>query len=339
MHHARRPGRTPNVRTAARAWTGTACRRSSGPDGSSSHGPDNLILREATGTTKRSKFAAVNGALPTTIIVSGLALAGYALLLTARNQRMGAILLGALGVLEILLLVLVGMIVARLIGGGHPADLAVLIGYLIGIPLDTGGRGVLGGAGTIPLGPGGGRRGRAGRCRAHGPAASDLAGHPCLSQRRCPSPPRRSRPRPGLARAGCSSPSTASSRSQLPRVPRCRSRRSSTTPRSPMCCRPSPAWSTSSRRSPSLPAVRRHAGSPSCHARSSSSACWRSAPGASSTQPLSPMPPCGPTTASATASSRLSFPFSACSGCATGPRRDRSQRTIAPTAPSTAPRP
>ncbi len=64
----------------------------------------------------------MNGALPTTIIVAGLALAGYALLLTALNRRMGAILLGALGVLEILLLVLVGMIVARLIGGGHPAD-------------------------------------------------------------------------------------------------------------------------------------------------------------------------------------------------------------------------
>jgi hypothetical protein len=89
----------------------------------------------APGTTKRSKFAAVNGALPTTIIVAGLALAGYSLLLTALNRRMGAILLGALGVLEILLLVLVGMIVARLISGGHPADLAVLIGYLIGIPL------------------------------------------------------------------------------------------------------------------------------------------------------------------------------------------------------------
>ena len=77
----------------------------------------------------------MNGALPTTIIIAGIALAIYALLLTAFNQRMGAILLGALGVLEILLLVLVGMIVARLVGGHHPADLAVLIGYLIGIPL------------------------------------------------------------------------------------------------------------------------------------------------------------------------------------------------------------
>jgi hypothetical protein len=86
-------------------------------------------------TTERSKFAPVNGVLPTTIIVAGLALAGYAVLETARNRRMGATLLGALGVLEILLLVLVGMIVARLAGGHRPADLAVLIGYLIGIPL------------------------------------------------------------------------------------------------------------------------------------------------------------------------------------------------------------
>ena len=89
----------------------------------------------APGTTKRSKFAAVNGALPTTIIVAGLALAGYALLLTALNRRMGTSLLAALGVLEILLLVLVGMIVARLVGGGRPTGLVLLIGYLVATPI------------------------------------------------------------------------------------------------------------------------------------------------------------------------------------------------------------
>src|SRR5580704_18722359 len=115
---------TSNARTAARAWTGTACRRSSGPDGSSPHGHGNLLLREATGTTKRSKFAAVNGAVPTTIIVAGLALAGYALLMTARNRRMSVPLLAAVGVLEILLLVQVGLVVARLAGGQRPAGLA-----------------------------------------------------------------------------------------------------------------------------------------------------------------------------------------------------------------------
>jgi hypothetical protein len=77
----------------------------------------------------------VNGVLPTTIIVAGLALAGYALLLTALNRRMGTSLLAALGVLEILLLVLVGMIVARLADGGRPAGLVMLIGYLIATPL------------------------------------------------------------------------------------------------------------------------------------------------------------------------------------------------------------
>jgi hypothetical protein len=76
----------------------------------------------------------VNGVVPTTIIVAGLALAGYALLMTALNRRMGLGLLVALGVLEILLLVLVGMVVARL-AGGHPAAMATLIGYLIAIPL------------------------------------------------------------------------------------------------------------------------------------------------------------------------------------------------------------
>ena len=77
----------------------------------------------------------VNGAVPTTIIVVGLALAGYALLMTALNRRMGLGLLIGLGVLEILLLVLVGIVVARLIGGGRPAGgLATLTGYLIAIP-------------------------------------------------------------------------------------------------------------------------------------------------------------------------------------------------------------
>jgi hypothetical protein len=77
----------------------------------------------------------VNGAVPTTIIVVGLALAGYALLMTALNRRMGLVLLVGLGLLEILLLVLVGLIAARLAGGGRPAGVALLIGYLIAMPI------------------------------------------------------------------------------------------------------------------------------------------------------------------------------------------------------------
>jgi hypothetical protein len=80
-------------------------------------------------------MSCVNGAVPTTIIVAGLVLAGYALLMTIRNRRMSVILLAALGVVEILLLVEVGLIVARLAGGGRPASLATLIGYLIAMPL------------------------------------------------------------------------------------------------------------------------------------------------------------------------------------------------------------
>jgi hypothetical protein len=76
----------------------------------------------------------VNGAVPTTIIVAGLVLAGYALLMTALNRRVGLGLLVALGVLEILLLVLIGLVVARLVGGGRPASLPTLIGYLIAMP-------------------------------------------------------------------------------------------------------------------------------------------------------------------------------------------------------------
>jgi len=80
-------------------------------------------------------MSSVNGAVPTTIIVAGLALAGYALLMTALNRRVGFVLLAALGVLEILLLVLVGLIVAKLVGGARPAGLATLIGYLIAMPI------------------------------------------------------------------------------------------------------------------------------------------------------------------------------------------------------------
>jgi hypothetical protein len=77
----------------------------------------------------------VNGAVSTTIIVAGLALTGYALVMTARNRPMSVPLLAAVGVLEILLLVQVGIIVARLAGGDRPAGLATLIGYLIAMPL------------------------------------------------------------------------------------------------------------------------------------------------------------------------------------------------------------
>ena len=76
----------------------------------------------------------MNGVVATAVIVAGLALAGYALLTTARNRRMGLGLLTALGVLEILLLVQVGIVVARLTGGARPAELGTLIGYLIAMP-------------------------------------------------------------------------------------------------------------------------------------------------------------------------------------------------------------
>jgi hypothetical protein len=79
-------------------------------------------------------MSCVNGAVPTAVIIVGLALAGYALLMTALNRRTGLGLLAVLGVLEILLLVLVGIIVARLVSGGRPAGLATLIGYLIAMP-------------------------------------------------------------------------------------------------------------------------------------------------------------------------------------------------------------
>jgi hypothetical protein len=80
-------------------------------------------------------MSTVNGAVPTTIIVAGLALAGYALLMTALNRRMNVPLLAATGVLEILLLVEVGLVVAKLAGGERPASPPTLIGYLIATPI------------------------------------------------------------------------------------------------------------------------------------------------------------------------------------------------------------
>ena len=77
----------------------------------------------------------VNGAVSTTIIVAGLALAGYALLMTALNHRMNVPMLAAVGVLEILLLVEVGLVVAKLASGQRPASLPTLIGYLIATPI------------------------------------------------------------------------------------------------------------------------------------------------------------------------------------------------------------
>ena len=78
----------------------------------------------------------MNGALPTTIIVAGLALAGYALLMTALNHRMNVPMLAAVGVLEILLLIEVGTVVGKLAGGSRPpGGVATLIGYLIATPL------------------------------------------------------------------------------------------------------------------------------------------------------------------------------------------------------------
>ena len=77
----------------------------------------------------------MNGVVATTIIVAGLALAAYALLMTALNRRMSAPMLVALGVLEILLLVEVGIVVAKLADGGRPAGLPTLIGYLVAIPV------------------------------------------------------------------------------------------------------------------------------------------------------------------------------------------------------------
>ena len=62
-------------------------------------------------------------------------LAADPLLMTALNRRMAGIQLVGLLLLEILLLVLIGLIVAKLAGGARPASLPTLIGYLVATPL------------------------------------------------------------------------------------------------------------------------------------------------------------------------------------------------------------
>jgi hypothetical protein len=80
-------------------------------------------------------MSSVNGAVPTTIIVVALALAAYALLMTALNRRVAGIQLAGLLVLEILLLLLIGLVVAKLADGARPSSLPTLIGYLVATPL------------------------------------------------------------------------------------------------------------------------------------------------------------------------------------------------------------
>jgi hypothetical protein len=73
--------------------------------------------------------------MPTAIIIAGLLLAGYALLMTIMNHQMNVPMLIAVGVLEVMLLIEVGLVVAKLASGTHPADTPTLIGYLIATPL------------------------------------------------------------------------------------------------------------------------------------------------------------------------------------------------------------
>jgi hypothetical protein len=86
-------------------------------------------------TTKRSNISCVNGVVPTIVIVAGLLLAGYAGVMTARDRRMDVPLLIAVGVLEVIVLVLVGLVVGKLASGARPGSLPTLIGYLIAMPI------------------------------------------------------------------------------------------------------------------------------------------------------------------------------------------------------------
>ncbi|GHF55786.1 putative membrane protein YkvI [Amycolatopsis bartoniae] len=66
------------------------------------------------------------------VAVTSLFVAAWAFVAAARNREPGRALLAALGVVEVLLVVQLGIGVVLLAGGGHPGNLATYLAYLIG---------------------------------------------------------------------------------------------------------------------------------------------------------------------------------------------------------------
>jgi hypothetical protein len=73
--------------------------------------------------------------LPTAVIVSALLLAGWCLLTAARDRTVGPVHLAGVAVVELVLLIQVGVAVARMAGGHQAGDTATFIGYLVATPL------------------------------------------------------------------------------------------------------------------------------------------------------------------------------------------------------------
>ncbi|MQA87366.1 MAG: hypothetical protein GEV03_22740 [Streptosporangiales bacterium] len=70
--------------------------------------------------------------LATTITVAALVLAGWSLLTTLLNRRVGISHLAGLAGLEVLLLVQAGVGIFRLVGGQGPDEPVLFLAYLIG---------------------------------------------------------------------------------------------------------------------------------------------------------------------------------------------------------------
>jgi hypothetical protein len=73
----------------------------------------------------------VNPSLAALIIVTGFGVAGWTAAPALRNRWLDRSHLVGLALLQALLLVQAGIAVARLVGGGRPAEYGTFVGYLI----------------------------------------------------------------------------------------------------------------------------------------------------------------------------------------------------------------
>jgi hypothetical protein len=74
-------------------------------------------------------------ALVTVLVMTSLALAAWAGLLALLNRRPGLPYLGALAIVEVILLAQVVIAAVRLISGDRPDEVVTFLGYLVAAPL------------------------------------------------------------------------------------------------------------------------------------------------------------------------------------------------------------
>ena len=97
-----------------------------GDPGSPSNGGEQVFAVDS----RRARICAVIGWLASTVIVAGLALAGWTALLAMLNRRIGRVVLGATAVVEVMVLAQLVASVVLLFSGERPAGSTVeFLGY------------------------------------------------------------------------------------------------------------------------------------------------------------------------------------------------------------------